>query len=491
LNAPSPTWSVESIERRAERGFGVFAVAYALAVWWPTRWLPYHWDSAMFVIDAGRELLASHFQPLIATHSDFAHPPLFVALLAVVWRVFGESRLVSHAFVAPALPLAMMATYRLGRDAGDVALGAAAGALFGGVAVVVAEYGQIYMDLPVAALLAWAIASWMERRYALASALMCISALMKIPAPLTMPAALAALLAADRAQRRDPRAWAALAMPFVAVAGWLAYHRAVTGWWLARPGRTVTSPRDAAELGRGFVTVGVMLLMRRWRWLLLAAALSALAWARVQRKGWIDLRPIRPHLAVLGAGWVLFAAVGEFGTRYGIYLLPSYFVAMLYVVRRAGLQGTPWALGVAAVFALFVTTWHPRQPLTTAYTFSPDDDLGYLDMISIGQRSARWLAEKHSDAEIYGTVPESYQLTEPWQGYVETPLRFAFCRAFQRQSKTTQILYVHAYHPGQLQCRRIVEALSAKVIKHFEANGKWLELYRVPKEEDATSGGGP
>ena len=434
----------------------------------------------MFVVDAARDLLVQHFQPLIAGHSDFAHPPLFVALLAVAWRTMGDSLVVSHALMAPSLPLAMIATYRLGRQVGDIALGAAAGALFGGVAVVVAEYGQVYMDLPVAATLAWAIVTWVERRYALTAALLCIATLMKIPAPLTVPAALAAVLSTRREQRADGRAWAVLAAPFVVVAGWLLYHWVVIGWLLSRPGRTITHPHDAGTLAQSGVGVALLLLTNRWRWVLPAAAMLALAHVRIARKQWIELRPIVVHVAIIFAGWFFFTAVGEFGLRYGIYLLPSYFVAMLYVVRRACVRGQAFAFGAAVLFALFVTTWHPRQPITTKYTFTPDDDLAYLDMISIGRRSARWLAEKYPEAEIYGSVPESYQLTEPWQGYVATPLRFASCRTFERHADTTQIIYIHAYHVGQLQCRRVVEGLGAPAIKHFESNGKWLELYRVP-----------
>src|SRR5580658_1299726 len=94
-------------------------VAYSLAVWWPTRALPYYWDTATFVVNGARDLRATGFDPLVVAHSDFAHPPLFVALVALAWSALGDSRVVAHALTLPALPAAMAATYRLGIRVSD------------------------------------------------------------------------------------------------------------------------------------------------------------------------------------------------------------------------------------------------------------------------------------------------------------------------------------------------------------------------------------
>jgi hypothetical protein len=89
-------------------------VAGALAAWWPIRRLPYSWDGAGFVVEAARDLGASHLWPLVVAHSDFAHPPLFPLLLALAWKVLGPSLVVSHALVLPFFALLLAATYRLG-----------------------------------------------------------------------------------------------------------------------------------------------------------------------------------------------------------------------------------------------------------------------------------------------------------------------------------------------------------------------------------------
>ena len=312
-------------------------VAYGLAVWWPTRTLPYYWDTASFVVNGARDLLATGFHPLVVAHSDFAHPPLFVALVAVAWSVFGDSRLVAHALTLPALPAAMVATYRLGARVADRAVGAAAAFLFGGAAVVLAEVGQVYMDLPLAALLTWGLLAWSSGRRGWASALFSVAALVKIPAPLTVPAGLVLVLAASRDRRKDVRSYVALAVPFAADALWLAYHAAVTGWVVWRPGFVLPAPEGVIDRLKNLGLVFQWLLIDQWRWVLLASAVLAMAWRRWGRRPspgppWRSLAPLVVPIAV---GLVVFANVGVFGLRYGIYLLPPYFVACLAVVRAA------------------------------------------------------------------------------------------------------------------------------------------------------------
>jgi len=473
------------MERWADPIAYLAAVVYGVGVWWPTRSLPYFWDSATFVVDAARDLLVTHFDPLVAGHSDFAHPPLFVGVLALAWRVFGDTRLVSHLLVLPALPAAMIATYHLGKRVADRVVGASSALLLGGSAFVVAEAGQVYMDLPVGAALTAGLVAWMAGRRLASSLLLCAAAASKLPYPLVVPAVLAALLAFDPVPRRDVRSWLALAAPFALVAVWLGYHRAVTGWLLMRPERVVRAPLDASAFASSLLVACRLFVVGQWRWVPLVAAAAAVLWVRLVRKRPVPWRLPLPLLALVAAGLVFFAAVGELALRYAIFLLPPYLVAST-TLARAAWPRRPWVLlGAGALFVLFVTTWHPRMPLTTTYVFRPDENLGYLDMIAIGERSARWLEQTQPDAEVFGAGPEAYELTEPHQGYVSAPLKFAECSRFQRHAGVTQLVVVHPYHPGQPVCRRVTETTGARAIKHFESNGKWLEIYLVPPGDGA------
>ncbi len=93
--------------------FAIFA--YALIMWWPTKNLPYHWDSAGFVINSAKHLFETNFQPLVNPSLAYAHPPLITATLALMWKLFGQSPLISHLVTFPFLPTLMMGVYFIGK----------------------------------------------------------------------------------------------------------------------------------------------------------------------------------------------------------------------------------------------------------------------------------------------------------------------------------------------------------------------------------------
>ena len=232
--------------RRADTAFTLCALAYSALIWWPTRQLPYHWDAATFVAPAARDLLARDFQPFVAYFSFFAHPPLFIAALALLQKSWGASLLAAHVFIAPSLPLLLLSTYALGRRLYARAVGAAAALLVGTAVVVVAEYGQIYFDLPLAALLALATFAWLTERRVTAGLLLAVCAGIKIPS-IVIPCA---LLASEllRHGKGALRRIVPLAAPFVVIAAWLVYHHAVEGFWLRRPPLYNHMPSDLAAL---------------------------------------------------------------------------------------------------------------------------------------------------------------------------------------------------------------------------------------------------
>src|SRR5438270_7438003 len=56
--------------------------------------LPYFWDEAGYYIPAARDLLTGSLIPF-STPSN-AHPPLVMACLALAWKVFGQSVIVTR-----------------------------------------------------------------------------------------------------------------------------------------------------------------------------------------------------------------------------------------------------------------------------------------------------------------------------------------------------------------------------------------------------------
>ncbi|MGO8998825.1 MAG: ArnT family glycosyltransferase [Polyangiaceae bacterium] len=453
---------------------GAFVV-YSAVMWWPTRDLPYFWDSAGFIVVAARDMFRHGFWPLVPTHEFYAHPPLFVALVAAAWRVFGESRVVAHAVVAPFLALAMSATYLLGVRAHGRLLGLAAASLFGATAVTLCELGQIYFDLPVAAIAASGLLAWVSRRPVLAGVLFAIAAWTKVPAG-AVPPLLAVALLFDPSRRKDRWQWIGLAIPVGATIAWFLYHYAVTGWWLTDSPEPLAGPSSGPSIVHRTIIILRIVLLERYRWgLLVLAAVGGVILLRRRD------RLASPYLAPLVAAFAGPLAVftlSTFLTRYLLVVLPAYLVGTLLLARRALPTGV-FAGAVVVLLGAFATTWHPRIPLTSDYEIEPNQDLSYLDMIQIGRRAAAYVERKHGDAEIYGGFHAHYELAEPFQGYVTRPLDVRHCGSFSRD-RAEQLVFIDAYSPEEALCRLVVRKTGAQALTRFESNGKWREIWRVP-----------
>jgi hypothetical protein len=376
------------------------------------------------------------------------------------------------------LPLAMIGTYFLGKRVAGPGVGAAAATVLGTTAAAVSEYGQVYVDLPLCALVACGLASYVADRHLAAGVLFVLAALVKLPS-LAVPLTLLASRVVLRERLRGPILVALLA-PVVAEAAWLAYHAHVTGFLLVRPGRQQQMGQTLVGVASTYVTVGAELAFAQFRWVPSLAGLGA-ACAALALKEAVPWRRVVPLVAVVAAGVLVFAVLGAFGLRYGLFLLPPLFVASLAVVRHAFARG-PWvALATGGMTALLsLTTWHPRRPPTDRYVFAPDQDMGYRDMILIGERAARYLEKHYPDAEVVGSFPESYQVTEPYQGYVDRPFTFVECEDYAGPGERTQVVYVHPYSPGQPRCKQLVDSVHATPVARFASRDKWVELYTIP-----------
>jgi 4-amino-4-deoxy-L-arabinose transferase-like glycosyltransferase len=469
--------------RLADAAFTAAALLYCALLWWPTRGLPYHWDGATFTARAAQDLLARDFSPFVVHYSEFAHPPLFIATLALCWKWFGNGLAVAHLLELPFLPLLLLSTYALGTRLYGRSVGAAAAVLTATAPVVAAEYGQIYFDLPLAGLLTFGLLCWLSGWRIAAGLLFGASIGIKIPA-IVFPCALLAIAAVRPASLR--RAWP-LGLAFVLLVTWLVYHHAIEGFWLRSPGRRGYTPHGAVELLDNAWRVSLLVLAQR-RWAIavlgLAAALGLLVRERrVPRPS--QLARFDPGTLTLGlitmGGVVFFALAGEFAQRYGIMLMPPIFLlacAALHALLRTR-AAAYWAL-VAVASGLHMNGWLPPQQPASHYEYRPDDDLHYLDMIALGLATADYMQREHPHAMVFGSWPEAYWLSATYFGYVQRPFAVANCEHYRADLPGEKVIFGGMYSPGERACWKLIRATSARPVKKLTVAAKWVQVHVVP-----------
>jgi hypothetical protein len=250
--------------------FAAVAVyAALLAAHWPLLHLPYYWDEAGYFVPAALDLFRHGWWVPRTTLAN-GHPPLFMAALALAWRIFGVAipvtRAVALAFAAALLlatvqlteilaapifpPPAAPAAPRLLR----LNSGWLAAFLLAITPLCFAQSSLAQLDLPAAALGLWALVAWARGRrwrYAALAAAACLTKETAILIPFVLGCfALARWLrlsavpshqsaAGDPAPNRATAGWLALGphlIPVAALLAWLAYYHSVTGFWMGNGG---------------------------------------------------------------------------------------------------------------------------------------------------------------------------------------------------------------------------------------------------------------
>ncbi len=205
--------------------------------------LPYFWDEAGYYVPAARDLFLTGTLIPQSTPSN-AHPPLVLAWLALAWRVFGYSTLVTRTAILELSAFSLLGLFRLSRTAANLPVAWATTALVALYPVCFTQSSLAQVDWPAAGFTFWALAAYIEDRPWKQVLWFSLAALAKetaILAPLALFAwELLAYLIRPRGQEILPpegrrTRWFFLLLPVVPLTHWYAYHYAKTGFLLGNP----------------------------------------------------------------------------------------------------------------------------------------------------------------------------------------------------------------------------------------------------------------
>lgn len=468
-------------------------VLYAVILWWPTRYLPFWWDAAGFVGPAANQLLENNFWPLVTNFSDFAHPPLLIILVATAWLLFGQSLLAAHLIMLPFLPLLLVSIYFLGKRLIHPTGGVMAAFLTGLVPVMVAQYGQIFLDLPAAALTLSAVAFWVYQRPRVAMVLFSLALLTKVTVILVMPLFIGWWYVDNKKRWKEKLSdWLYFVLPMIPMGLWLVHHWQVNGWWLVQPDRNLVIPSTISQLltSLGFVFSEIFLSQGRWLLTLIVVIGLILVWFE---KSHLKISPkFYILLGVVVGSSIVHAVVGEFTLRYSLYLIPLMLLMGiwgLWIILPSLVNSKSakhWFVGIGVILSLsFINSWRPEIPLIGQYDLRPPEDMGYRDALHVFRQAAVYLEITRPNAVVYGAFPEKTQLRYPFLGYVSNPINTLACNDYEPDEFTDQIVYIHPYSASQYQCLTLTRSYEIEPLMQFESGGKWVELYSLIATQSA------
>ena len=417
--------------------FLLFALFFAglMLLHAPLLRLPYFWDEAGYYIPAARDLFLTGALIPQSTLSN-AHPPLVMAWLALAWRVFGYSTLVTRTAMLALSAFSLLGLFRLSRIASNLPVAWATTALVAIYPVYFTQSSMAQVDLPAAGFTFWALAAYVEDRPWKEVLWFSLAALAKETAILAPLALLGWDVLAYFIRRRRLEKWKEILPPVgrrthalhlllavVPLAGWYAYHYAKTGFLLGNP--EFFRYNVAATLNP--LRVPLALGMRLWQlfgyfglYLLTLAGLLAML-RPAQLEGKTENAVARPRipfwmqaafLSVVLAYLAFMSVVG--GAVLARYMLPVVPLVILALVSTLWRRVRHWKLIMGAVAIAFVAGLFNNPP----YGFTLEDNLAYRDYIVMHAEASRFLAMRYSGERVLTAWPASDELTRPWLGYV-------------------------------------------------------------------------
>ncbi|HSS96159.1 MAG TPA: glycosyltransferase family 39 protein [Terriglobales bacterium] len=392
--------------------------------------LPYFWDEAGYYVPAAHDFFLTG-SPIPKTTISNAHPPLVMAYLALWWKFFGFSQLVTRTAMLMMSAFALLGLFRMAQRVANTQVAVASILCTAVYPVFFSQSSLAHLDLAAAGLTFWGLKAYVEKRHTWTAIWFSLAVLTKetaILAPIGLGAwEIIRLLSKEkRDSRGKPRlhtVLGALIIPVIPLALWYGYHYLKTGFTFGNP----EFLRYNVQATMHPLRIVLALLMRLWQTfgymnLLLLTAAGILA---MWRPPLYDQKTERPRialevqfafLAVVTTYVIAMAVIG--GAVLARYMLPAVPLVIVVFISTLWRRIAQWRWVVAVVVLGFVAGLFINPP----YAFALEDNLAYRNFIQLHQDSEHYLESHYPRSNVLTAWPASDELTRPFLGYVSHPL---------------------------------------------------------------------
>ena len=485
--------------RRKELLPVVLLPALVIALHLPYLNLPLHWDELGQFVPAALDIYREGVWVPRMTLPN-VHPPGLMAILAVVWRIFGYSIPASRLTMLVMASAGVVLCFQVTRRLSQARTHALAAALFLIASpIFYTQSMMVLLDMPAMTLTLVALLLFLDRRYAPCAAV-CICLVLVKETAITAPVVFGSWL---WIKLRRPRQALYFLAPAVALGIWLITLHHATGHWLGNQEFAQYNVGSALEPFH----IGFALLSRLWY---LFVADGRCIGTVALLLGWRFLRGAEWTITLLVGGAQLLV-VTLFGgaelERYVVPALPVLYAAMATAasIYRARLR---WA-SHGAMLILLVASCFWSTPFPWPY----EDNLDLVDFVRLHQHAAGYLETYAPSARIASAWPLTDELLHPEFGYVKQPLRalkapglhFGDISGLGRENFDLLVVFTnkrpvkgslldlrplrgflrHYYdYEPQASAEEIRQGIGFVPIKRWQSGAQWIEIY-APEESVA------
>lgn len=437
--------------------------------------LPYHWDELGAYISPTHWLAEGNLLRVLPglhpPYTFFGHPPALYLSLAVIYEIFGETIWISHLFAIGFSFLGVSFTYLLANHLFNNRMIAIFASLFlFFTPLYFAQSGMVLGDLPIAAFGVMTVYFMLKKQYI--PYLLCSLYLMMTKES-SMAIIVAILCYLYYEQKNDRIVFKNIfkySIPLFVLFAFFLLQKMTTGMMLANPYFNSHSffkyPTFQTILHNLYNVLKIVFQCQGRIFMTLLILLTL-----VIKKKTVWKREFTLFLFI----FILF--IGAFSLIYFLprYILPTlpYFCiwgayAVVELVKEVKLQ---LIIG-AIVLIIFIGNFYGTGTVYSSY----DSDMQYVDMVVINKKTCKYIENKFSDKKVLSLWPLSVALSKPYLGYVSKPIKVVPINA-----EFDILLYTLQRIPETKKLEEIIKKENLNLVKKFEKNDKFTEVYTKPE----------
>jgi 4-amino-4-deoxy-L-arabinose transferase-like glycosyltransferase len=460
----------------------LFVVIFVLK--FPIMNTPHHWDSISRDLPISMWIKNNNLNPFPRIENYNGHPVLFYEILALSFLFFGESLLVSHLVVLIFSFLSVYFTYLLGEYLYGQKVGIIAALLLLFSPLFFAQSGIVQIEIVFTAL------SIITIYFAIKSELVWYIISGNLLVLTKEPAILIIISILIYKFMKNSKKLLIYSIPLFIFALWMITNKFVFGWFLYP--QSVSYFNFSTSLLLTFFERFKEIFVWDYKWILtLIISISILKFyvsgKKIKIKSLLKTENFVFLLIVLFIN-ILNSLIGKFFLiRYILVLYPIFFIAGSNALNYVLKKNTIIIFVTLFLIGLFINRWEGNR--TNSCGCELESNLEYLDLIETHKNSTLYIETNFPNSTVLTTWPQSRELTLPFLGYIKSPV---YVKTVSEELITcTRISYFNGslngvnlicYSPQAHQPEKLLEIiknLNLTLIKRFEKNGKYTEIYAL------------
>lgn len=177
--------------------------------------------------------------------------------------------------------------------------------------------------------------------------------------------------------------------------------------------------------------------------------------------------------------------------RHMLPLFPLFFIFGSMSLTKIFTKNISLIIVIVLITSLFVSNWYTHR--TTSAGHILESNLEYLDIIDIYSQAAKYIEANFANSTILTVWPHDNELAFPYLGYVEKSIKvitiergvnanniFVETKVNKVDLQNVDLIY---YSPNTYiyseKLKEIMGTLNLTLLKRFEKNGKYAEIYKI------------